>query len=179
MTDIDAEPGFDRRALIKKGLVAGGIVATAPVISTFNTAAFASSVPGCHQLQFSVSGNTGGANPTFASVRVNETSQPDCEPSGGTCTWVGTNTQDPDLALNTSFTQSTSNVGNGSVTWTLVGSYASCEIVAATAFGGGGAGACQPATVFSPNPIVPGTTSITFTRPQNNQTYNVRLIVFC
>jgi hypothetical protein len=54
MSDNEATPGFDRRSLIKQGLVGAGIAVTAPVISTFNTAAFAVSIPGCHKTQFKI-----------------------------------------------------------------------------------------------------------------------------
>jgi len=43
MAETTDTGGFDRRALIKKGLVAGGIAAAAPMISTFNVPAFAAS----------------------------------------------------------------------------------------------------------------------------------------
>jgi hypothetical protein len=39
------DSGLDRRALIKKGLVLGGAAAVLPVISTFDTPAFAASAP--------------------------------------------------------------------------------------------------------------------------------------
>jgi hypothetical protein len=54
MGDIEGRPGLDRRSLIKKGLVAGGIAVTAPVITTFNAAAFAVSLNGCHKTQFKI-----------------------------------------------------------------------------------------------------------------------------
>ena len=45
MSDV-TEAGFDRRSLIKKGLVTGGVIATVPIISTFNAPAAAFSPPG-------------------------------------------------------------------------------------------------------------------------------------
>jgi hypothetical protein len=42
---IEETGGFDRRSLIKKGLVIGGAAAVLPVISTFNAPAFAVSPP--------------------------------------------------------------------------------------------------------------------------------------
>lgn len=50
MTEATVGGGLDRRSLIKKGLVAGGVVATVPVISTFNAPAFAAS-PGTYRVR--------------------------------------------------------------------------------------------------------------------------------
>ncbi|HJR25138.1 MAG TPA: hypothetical protein VJ804_06670, partial [Acidimicrobiales bacterium] len=171
MTDIDAEPGLDRRALIKKGLVAGGIVATAPVISTFHTAAFASSPPGCNRVQFEVS--TSGSTISVAPEAVTDGGS--CEPVTGpptNCTWddivVPTN---PAPTISTSVNQTTD-----TVTFTLTGAFASCEFVGGSALRttGGGPDPCQ-------NPLTGvtfGTNTITWAVP-NNQNWEVRLLIFC
>jgi len=110
---------LDRRALIKKGLVAGGIVATAPVITTFNSAAFASSVPGFHSFQYTINPNTD----VVLSATPDTTNCPPANPN-----YVGGNVG---LA-----TVTTSPLAGDAYQFQLTGAYASCEWVDATAFRG-------------------------------------------
>jgi hypothetical protein len=75
MTETSEEAGgFDRRSLIKKGLVIGGAATVLPVISTFNAPAFAAS-PGVFVIVFDAAGANGGVarNPSY-SIAANLTS---------------------------------------------------------------------------------------------------------
>ena len=170
MTDVDAEAGFDRRALIRKGLVAGGIVATAPVISTFNAAAFASSVPGCHRKQYLVDGPTNGTI-TVTEQAPTIVSPASCFPASTspTCAW-GAQAIDTDPTISVVINQVAD-----TVTWTLIGSYASCRWVAGSTVRSNGT-VCVNPMLLSAGAF--GTNTITWLKPDNQERI-VRLLLFC
>jgi hypothetical protein len=118
MSETDEAPtGFDRRSLIKKGLVAGSIAATMPVISTFNAPVFAASVPGLHRLKF----HKGLLGDDFDRVT----------PSNAGCGTSIPNWGDADNGA--VVTASATGPSSGVYTFALTGSYASCEIIGAAA----------------------------------------------
>jgi hypothetical protein len=164
MIDEATTARFDRRSLIKKGLVAGGVAATVPVITTFNAAAFAASVPGCHREQYLIQGNL---NQTITAAAQTPTVSGTCDPSGGGCTWASPTTPLVDPPTTASINQTT-NV----VTFTLTGDYASCEIVAATAQRTTGAAGCETITTGI------GTNTVSWEKP-DGQDWVVRLLISC
>ena len=162
MMEQDTTSRFDRRSMIKKGLVGAGIAATVPVISTFETAAFAASVPGCHRKQYLVS--TSGS--TISAVEQTPTTSGTCDPSGGGCTWAGTTSTVPTVSVSV-------DQGADTVTWTLTGSYASCEFVGGSSFRTSGSVCANPlaGAVF-------GSNTVTWTVP-GTQNFEVRLLILC
>lgn len=77
---------LDRRSALKKGLVAGGLVALAPVVTTVNTPAFAASGGSCYLFVFQMkTGNNGNGNGAAANIRtVGECASPSST-SGTAC----------------------------------------------------------------------------------------------
>lgn len=123
-TDSAEKAGFDRRSLIKKGLVVGGAAATLPVITTFNSPAFVASVPGLHQVDWvqPILGGLLNGQPSRVNV-VND------ECTNDLTLWPGGTPDNAGLVTMTGVRD----VGlDGNFTFTLTGSYASCEFVEAT-----------------------------------------------
>jgi hypothetical protein len=81
--------GFDRRSLIKRGLVAGGIAAAAPVISTFNVPAFAAS-PGTFGIFWFLPPGNSTAVRTAPTGEFAVGDAPNCYPAGWTHNDPGT-----------------------------------------------------------------------------------------
>ena len=158
----EVRPGFDRRSLIKKGLVGAGIAVTAPVISTFNTAAFAQSLDGLFAAQYTIVVNAAG--------QVTEITRVPKDTVGACITEVPAHnvaTEIPDADIN--------EINNGTtVTFTAT---EDCVFVDAAADTGNGEQQCidDPPSPFSAMPGDP----LTFTPPTAGETYRVRLVIDC
>jgi len=132
MAETTDTAGFDRRSLIKKGLVVGGVAATAPVISTFNVPAFAAS-PGTYNIAINITTLLGG-------ITVNARVDP--EPDAG-CTeiqpaFVG-NLEDPGQAAISISPVVTGAGTQRTLTFALTGEAAAeCTFIAARRRGGNG-----------------------------------------
>ena len=164
MTDNAATSGFDRRSLIKKGLVGAGVAATAPVILTFNAAAFAASIPGCHTIQYKITPQ----NPNEPATIVVEPNIQGCLP---------TNWEPPDGTINPFITAAGPTAGN-IYTFTLDPNAEGCTFFDAAA--NKTAGDC----VDAPGPAYTGigTTVLTFDRDSlgNDQgEFHIRLVICC
>ena len=165
MAETEVQPGFDRRSLIKKGLVGAGIAATAPVISTFNTAAFAQTLDGIFGAQYQgIVVNAPGqiTSGTPVQLAANNT-------VGACITEVPLHngapvmpTADISEALN----------GTTSVTFTVTGD---CVFIdAASDFGNG-----NPQCLSNAQFTAFGTNTITWTPGPGARTYRLRLVIDC
>ena len=167
----EIRPGFDRRSLIKKGLVGAGIAVTAPVISTFNTAAFAVSIPGCHKLQFKIQPNTPPPVKENGDSVTCVPTPPPVHPGGG---WAGAT-----VGVINPFVNATGPTLPGR-TWTFTIDAAAENCVFTDASANKTSTDCiqAPATGFG----ALGGTSLTFDRDalgNDNGEFHVRLLICC
>jgi hypothetical protein len=162
MTDNEATPGFDRRSLIKKGLVGAGVAAATPVISTFNSKAFAASITGIHSAQYNI-------NPNNDVVQPEPPDTNNCPPNNpgyvGGITGAATITVTP--------------LAGDAFQFQLTGSYASCEFIEVTAFRGN---QCIKSADTPGAFTGVGTNTVVFDAASfsgGNGVFNLRFVILC
>ena len=169
MAETEVQPGFDRRSLIKKGLVGAGIAATAPVISTFNTAAFAQSLDGFWFAQYDpVSVNASGQITSVVIPRVAKTTVGSCDSA------IDVNINDtPEIPAADITAAPSGGAPPTTVTWTLTGD---CVFDHAAADFGNGAPQCLGQNV---NFTGIGTNTLVFDPPSVARDYRIRIVINC